>query len=67
MDEHDIAVIERNAYIKPRDGSLAANPALGGPAILLPTYLFVDVFSFEPSFRFFVIQTSLLRQKKKNY
>lgn len=35
MEKHYIAVIERNAYINPRDGSLSADPALEGSVILL--------------------------------
>jgi hypothetical protein len=49
MEEHCIAVIERNAYIEARDGSLAANPALGGFGNFTTTYLFIDI-DFQPPF-----------------
>lgn len=48
MEEHCIAVIERNAYINPRHGFSAADPALEGSAILPHICR-----RFNSSFRFF--------------
>lgn len=56
MEVHYIAVIERNAYIKPRDGSLAANPALGGCSAILPHVYSSDVYP-QFSFATCVLQT----------